>query len=236
MLSLHDIRNVYILHKMIDILVPLTIFDASSFFGWFVENANYWFVFIFMIIESSFIPFPSELVIPPAAYLAATKGDMNITAVVLIATAGALVGALVNYFLSVWIGRPLVYRFADSRFGHACLIDRDKVTNAEKFFDKHGAVSTFFGRLIPAVRQLISIPAGLARMNLGAFAIFTSLGALVWNSVLGALGYWLGQTVPLQLLYDKIEQYNSYLNLVGIAILVICVIYILYHAFLKKQK
>jgi membrane protein DedA with SNARE-associated domain len=221
---------------MIDALIPLTIFDASAFFGWFVENANYWFVFIFMIIESSFIPFPSELVVPPAAYLAATKGDMNVTAVILIATAGALVGALVNYFLSLWIGRPLVYRFADSRFGHACLIDRAKVENAEKYFDQHGAASTFFGRLIPAVRQLISIPAGLARMNIGMFALFTSLGALLWNSVLAGLGYWLGQTVPLQLLYEKIEEYNKYLNYIGIAILVVCVIYILYHAFLKKQK
>jgi membrane protein DedA with SNARE-associated domain len=221
---------------MIDTLVPLTIFDASAFFGWFVENANYWFVFIFMIIESSFIPFPSELIIPPAAYLAATKGDMNIYLIVLIATAGALGGALVNYYLSMWIGRPLVYRFADSRMGHACLINREKVTNAENYFAKHGAASTFFGRLIPAVRQLISIPAGLARMNIGVFAIFTSLGAVIWNSVLAALGFWLGQTVPLQLLYQKIEQYNSYLNLIGVGILVVCIAYILYHAFIKKQK
>jgi membrane protein DedA with SNARE-associated domain len=116
------------------------------------------------------------------------------------------------------------------------LIDRAKVENAEKYFDQHGAASTFFGRLIPAVRQLISIPAGLARMNIGMFALFTSLGALLWNSVLAGLGYWLGQTVPLQLLYEKIEEYNKYLNYIGIAILVVCVIYILYHAFLKKQK
>jgi membrane protein DedA with SNARE-associated domain len=221
---------------MIDALVPLTLFDANQFFTWFVENANYMFVFVFMIIESSFIPFPSELVIPPAAYLAATKGDMNITAVVLVATAGALVGALVNYYLSMWIGRPLVYRFADSRVGHACLINREKVMNAETYFDKHGAASTFFGRLIPAVRQLISIPAGLARMNLGMFVIFTSLGALVWNSVLGALGYWLGKTVSLEALHGKIEEYNHYLNLIGVGILVVCVAYILYHAFIKKQK
>jgi membrane protein DedA with SNARE-associated domain len=221
---------------MIDTLVPLAIFDASTFFGWFVENANYWFVFIFMIIESSFIPFPSELVIPPAAYLAATKGDMNVMLIVVIATAGALVGAMVNYYLSMWIGRPLVYRFADSRVGHACLINREKVMNAENYFADHGAASTFFGRLIPAVRQLISIPAGLARMNIGMFAIFTSLGAVIWNSVLAGLGYWLGQTVPLQLLYDKIEQYNKYLNLIGVGILILCVAYILYHAFIKKQK
>jgi membrane protein DedA with SNARE-associated domain len=220
---------------MIDLVVPLDIFNSADFFNTFVEHANYWYVFIFMIIESSFIPFPSELVVPPAAYLAATKGDMNITAIILVATAGALVGALVNYYLSVWIGRPLVYRFADSRFGHACLINREKVENAENFFAKHGAGSTFFGRLIPAVRQLISIPAGLARMNIGKFAVFTSLGALLWNSVLAGLGYWLGKNVPLEALYAQIEKYNSYLNLVGLGILVICIAYILYHA-LKKHK
>ena len=142
---------------MLDLFVPLAIFDAASFFQWFVENASYWFVFIFMVIESSFIPFPSEVVVPPAAYLAAQRGDMNVFVVVLVATAGAIVGALINYYLSLWIGRPLVYRFANSRYGHACLIDEAKVEKAEKYFDKHGAISTFIGRLIPAVRQLISI-------------------------------------------------------------------------------
>ena len=139
-----------------------------------------------MMIESSFVPFPSEVVVPPAAYLACASpdSDMNIFLVVLAATAGALCGAYINYFLALWIGRPVVYRFADSKMGHACLIDRAKVEKAEKYFDKHGAVSTFIGRLIPAIRQLISIPAGLARMNLGLFSIFTALGALVWNCLL----------------------------------------------------
>ena len=146
-------------------LVPLAIFDASQFFSWFVENANYWFVFIFMIIESSFIPFPSELVVPPAAYLAMQEGSsMNIYVVTLVATAGAIVGAIINYYLALWVGRPIVYAFANSRAGHALLIDSAKVEKAEAYFDKHGAISTFIGRLIPAVRQLISIPAGLARM------------------------------------------------------------------------
>ncbi|MDE5800599.1 MAG: DedA family protein, partial [Paramuribaculum sp.] len=135
-----------------------------------------------MIIESSFIPFPSEVIVPPAAYLACTRHDVNILMILLVATAGALIGALINYGLSLWIGRPLVYRFADSRIGHACLINRAKVDKAERYFDDHGAISTFIGRLIPAVRQLISIPAGLAKMNLVKFMVFTSLGALVWNS------------------------------------------------------
>ena len=154
---------------MIDSFILLSITDylnAAWFFDWFVNNASYLFVFVFMVIESSFIPFPSEVVVPPAAYLAMQKGDMNIFLVVLAATAGALVGALVNYVLSLLIGRPIVYAFANSRFGHACLINQEKVEKAEKYFDNHGAASTFFGRLIPAVRQLISIPAGIAKMNI----------------------------------------------------------------------
>lgn len=176
-------------------MVTLAIFNPAEIINSFFDAAPiaiYLMVFGLMVVESSFIPFPSEVIVPPAAYLAATSHEVNIVAVVAIATAGALGGALINYYLSVWIGRPIVYRFADSKIGHACLIDRAKVENAERYFDRHGAVSTFIGRLIPAVRQLISIPAGLARMNIGKFAIFTSLGALVWNAVLAALGWWLG--------------------------------------------
>ena len=216
-------------------LIPLAIFDASSFFQWFVENASYLFVFLFMMIESSFIPFPSEVVVPPAAYLAVTKGDMNIFLIVLVATAGAVVGALINYFLSVWLGRPIVYAFANSRIGHACLIDREKVDKAERYFDEHGAVSTFIGRLIPAVRQLISIPAGLARMNIGKFVIFTALGAGVWNCILAGLGYWLGKTVPLDTLYENVEKYNSYFTIGGFILLAICLLYIIWQAMKKKK-
>lgn len=221
---------------MTDLTVLLAIFDANSFFNWFVENANYWFVFLFMIIESSFIPFPSELVIPPATYLAVAKGDMNVFMIVLVATAGALVGALINYGLALWIGRPVVYAFADSRLGHACLIDRAKVDKAERYFDRYGAISTFIGRLIPAVRQLISIPAGLARMNIGTFCIFTALGAGVWNVILALLGWWLGHQVPLDRLIEKVEQYNSYLSYAGVALLLVCVAVILYNAFGRKHN
>ncbi len=171
-------------------LITMSMFNAGEFFAWFVDNANYLFVFLFMVVESSFIPFPSEVVVPPAAYLACASPDsgMNVYLVVFFATLGALCGAFINYYLALWIGRPVVYRFADSRLGHACLIDSAKVDKAERYFDAHGAVSTFVGRLIPAIRQLISIPAGLARMNVGLFALFTSLGALVWSVGLGALG------------------------------------------------
>lgn len=223
---------------MTDLFLPLALTDylnAAWFFDWFVNNASYLFVFVFMVIESSFIPFPSEVVVPPAAYLAMQKGDMNIFVVVLVATAGAMVGALVNYVLALLIGRPIVYAFADSRFGHACLIDRAKVEKAEKYFDEHGAASTFFGRLIPAVRQLISIPAGIAKMNIWIFLLFTGLGALLWNGVLAGLGWWLSRHVSLDELYVSVEKYNSYLTIAGLGVLLLCVLYILYNAFRKKK-
>lgn len=218
----------------------LSIFDASQFFQWFVENANYLFVFVFMTIESSFIPFPSEVVVPPAAYLACTNAgagsDMNIYMVVVMATLGALCGAFINYYLALWIGRPVVYRFADSRIGHACMINREKVEKAEAYFDKHGAISTFIGRLIPAIRQLISIPAGISKMNVGQFAIFTALGALVWNTVLALLGYWLSLTVSPDMLFVKVEEYNKYLTWAGYGIALLCVAFILWNAFKPKHK
>ena len=216
-------------------MTMLALFNASEFFQWFVENANYLFVFIFMTIESSFIPFPSEVVVPPAAYLACTGSDMNFSLVIVFATLGALTGAFINYYLALWIGRPIVYRFANSRFGHACLIDQAKVEKAEAYFDKKGAISTFVGRLIPAVRQLISIPAGLSRMNIGVFALFTALGAGIWNIILAGLGYWLSLHVSIEELFEAIEKYNSYLTYAGYAIGVFCVAYILWNAFKTKK-
>lgn len=216
--------------------IQLSIIDAAGIFQWVIDNAGYGLIFALMVVESSFIPFPSEVIVPPAAYLACTRGEMNVMMVVIVATAGAIVGALVNYYLSVWIGRPLVYKFANSRIGHACLIDEAKVDRAEKYFDAHGAVSTFIGRLIPAVRQLISIPAGLARMNIVKFIIFTGLGALVWNAVLAGLGYWLGKTVPLDQLFSKVEQYNDYLTYAGLALGAACVVFILWNAFKPRQS
>lgn len=215
------------------------LFDPTAIMNSFL-NADaatiYLMVFTLMVIESSFIPFPSEVIVPPAAYLACTSHQVSITVILLLATAGAIVGALVNYYLSMWIGRPIVYKFANSRIGHACLITQEKVEHAEKYFDNHGAISTFIGRLIPAVRQLISIPAGLARMNIGKFIIFTGLGALVWNAILGALGYWLGTMVNREELASQVEKYNEYLTYAGLAIGVICVIFILFNAFRPKKK
>ncbi|MDE6449164.1 MAG: DedA family protein, partial [Muribaculaceae bacterium] len=155
--------------------------------------------------------------------------------VVLIATLGAIVGALVNYYLAIWVGRPVIYKFADSRLGHACLLSREKVENAEQYFDRHGSVSTFIGRLIPAVRQLISIPAGLARMNIIKFVTFTGLGALVWNTILAILGWWLGTMYGRDELQPKIEEYNAYLTIAGCILLGICVLYILWNAFKPRR-
>lgn len=220
-------------------MIPAALFDASQFFQWFLDNANYLFVFLFMTIESSFIPFPSEVVVPPAAYLACSNAgagaDMNVYGVVAMATLGALCGAFINYFLALWIGRPVVYKFADSRLGHACLINRQKVEKAEAYFDRHGAISTFIGRLIPAIRQLISIPAGISRMNIGIFAIFTALGALVWNAILAALGYWLSLSVSPDQLFDKVEEYNKYLTWCGYGLALFCLLFILYNAFKPKK-
>lgn len=220
-------------------MVTLAIFDASSFFQWFVDHANYWFVFVFMVVESSFVPFPSELVVPPAAYLACRNvgagADMNVYMVVVMATLGALVGAFINYYLALWVGRPVVYRLADTRVAHALLIDREKVDRAEKYFDKHGAISTLIGRLIPVIRQLISLPAGLSKMNVAQFALFTTLGALIWNAILGGLGYWLSVHVDPTMLFDKVEEYNRYLSWGGYGLFALCLAYILWNAFRKKK-
>ena len=223
---------------MIPDMITLALFNPQAILDSFFTATPmtiYLMVLGLMIVESSFIPFPSEVIVPPAAYLAATSHEVNIVVVVILATLGALIGALVNYGLSLWIGRPIVYRFADSRFGHACLINREKVEHAERYFDNHGAVSTFIGRLIPAVRQLISIPAGLSRMNIFKFMLYTSLGAGVWNIVLAILGWWLGQIVTRDALFEKVEQYNTYLTWAGIGRGLACVAIIAYNA-LKPQK
>lgn len=219
--------------------IPLAIFDAGAFFEWFIDNANYLFVFVFMVIESSFIPFPSELIVPPAAYIALQEGsDMNIYVVILFASLGALVGAYINYYLAIWLGRPIVYKFANSRIGHICLLDQSKVEKAEVYFDRHGAISTFIGRLIPGIRQLISIPAGLAKMSIIKFSIFTILGAFIWNVALAILGYIL-TTIPgistTEELLNKVNEYNHYLTNGGLAIGSICIIFILWNIFKPKK-
>lgn len=193
--------------------------DTAELFKWVLENLDYWVVTLFMAIESSFIPFPSEVVVPPAAWLAMAEDSMNIVLVVVFATIGADLGALVNYFLARWLGRPIVYKFANSRFGHVCLIDEEKVRHAEEYFRKHGAASTFFGRLVPAVRQLISIPAGLSGMKLGPFLLYTTLGAGLWNIVLALIGYAIYAMTDLKTTEDVYKLATEYSHQIGYVLL-----------------
>jgi membrane protein DedA with SNARE-associated domain len=207
--------------------------ESVGFIQWCLDNLNYWTITLLMTIESSFIPFPSEVVVPPAAYKAAATGELNVWLVVLFATLGALMGALINYFLALWLGKPIVYAFANSRFGHMCLIDQKKVETAEQFFVKYGVAATLIGRLVPAVRQLISIPAGLARMNLAKFALFTALGAGAWNGVLAALGYYLESVVPEEQLLETVTRYSHEIG-IGIILAVILVVGFLVYKGVKK--
>ncbi len=208
--------------------------QSIPFIAWCLEHLNYWVITLLMAIESSFIPFPSEVVVPPAAYLSAQPdSELNIFLVVFFATLGALIGALVNYWLALYLGRPIVYKFANSRFGHMCLIDQQKVEVAEAYFDRHGAIGTIVGRLVPAVRQLISIPAGLARMNMGKFILYTTLGAGAWNIILAAIGYYLASVVPYEQLDSTVAEYSGHLKIVMIILGLAAVGYLVYKGWKK---
>lgn len=208
--------------------------------SWYNNHLNYGTVTLLMTIESSFIPFPSEVIVPPAAYQACNSDNealyvtssnfVNILLVILFATLGALIGALINYVLALWLGRPIIYWFADSKVGHLLLLDSSKVQKAEDYFREHGNVSTLVGRFIPAIRQLISIPAGLAKMHLGMFILFTSIGAAVWNTVLAILGYVAhGQK-------DLIDKYNHELTIALLAIFALGVAYVVVKWIISSKK
>lgn len=207
--------------------------------SWVLEHLNYWVVMLFMAIESSFIPFPSEVVVPPAAWLATVSDELNIVLVVIFATIGADIGALVNYYLALWLGRPVVYRFANSRLGRICLIDEEKVKQAETFFQKHGVASTLIGRLVPGVRQLISIPAGLSKMHLGKFLLYTTIGAGLWNIILAIIGYSLAQVPGLNSVEAVVEKAYRYSHLIGYALMgmaLLIVVFFVYKATSSPKK
>jgi membrane protein DedA with SNARE-associated domain len=203
---------------------------SSKVVSWYMDNINYGTITLLMAVESSFIPFPSEVVIPPAAYKASEEGsDLNIYLVVLFGTLGAIIGALVNYYLALFVGRPIIYKFAESRFGRMMLLSKAKVVKAEDYFVAHGKASTFIGRLVPAIRQLISIPAGLARMNIFTFILYTFLGATFWNIILAVLGYLAkGQS-------NLIDKYNNELSYILLGLGILFVLYLVYNG-LKKKK
>jgi len=193
---------------------------------WYMANLNYFTVALLMAIESSFIPFPSEVVVPFAAYKAA-EGGMNFFGVFFAATIGALTGALINYYLAKYLGRPIVYKLAGSKVGRMLLLSEKKIMHAEEYFIKNGNSSTFIGRLVPAVRQLISIPAGLAKMNIRNFIIYTVAGAGIWNIILALIGYYM---------YELKDSIFPYLDDILIAAGAIFVIYLLIRAVRPKKK
>ncbi len=185
-----------------------------------MANLNYFTVALLMAIESTFIPLPSEIVIPFAAYKAA-EGQLNIFLVIFFGTVGALTGSLINYTLAYYLGRPIVYRFAESKVGKVFLLSREKVEHAENYFLKNGKTSTFIGRLIPGVRHLISIPAGLAKMNLRDFMLYTFVGAGIWNIILAIVGYYL---------YEMRDSIFPYMDDAMYVLGAIFIIYLIYKA------
>jgi len=167
-----------------------------------VASLGYWGIAFFMAVESSFIPFPSEIIIPPAAYLA-QQGEMNIFLVILAGVIGSLLGALINYFLALTLGRKVIYGLARSRFAKFFLINEEKLEKAEKYFLKYGNSSTLICRFVPGVRQLVSIPAGFSKMNFKSFIFYTSLGSGIWVIILAALGWFFGANQELLARYYK---------------------------------
>ena len=199
---------------------------------------NYASITALMAVESSFIPFPSEVVIPPAAFIAGqpdsvlcTTGNypVDVLLIVLFGTLGAMIGAIINYGLSVWLGRIVIYKFADSRLGHMCLLSSEKIQRAEAYFREKGNVSTFVGRFIPGIRQLISIPAGLSRMHFGAFLWWTFLGAFIWNCILAVLGYVAAGQM------DLIKEYSHELSVAILILLGAVILYYLIRWIIKKR-
>lgn len=205
--------------------------NLSSLLG----NLNYGTILFLMIIESTVIPFPSEIVVAPAAYHAAA-GYQNVFLVVLFATIGADLGAAINYAAAYYLGRPLIYSFARSRWGRYCLLNEEKIQKSERYFDEHGVIATLTGRLLPVIRQLISIPAGLAKMNFWKFLLYTTLGAGAWNCVLAALGWYLHSIVPESQLEAKIEEYSEYIKIIVVTVFVIVAAFFITKSILNKKK
>lgn len=200
-----------------------------------LSNLNYGTIFFLMMLESTVVPVPSEFVVTPAAYHAAS-GQLDIWLVILAATIGADLGASINYFVALYVGRPVIYRFANSHWGKMFLLNQEKVEKSERYFDEHGIVATLTGRLIPGIRHLISIPAGLARMNYWKFLLYTTIGAGAWHSILAALGWYLHAIVPEEQLNDKISEYAEYIKIVILALVVLAIVYFLIKHYTKRSS
>jgi membrane protein DedA with SNARE-associated domain len=198
----------------------------QSLADWYMNNINYFTITLLMAIESSFVPLPSEIVIPPAIWKAAS-GELSIPLVIMFATLGAIIGAMFNYLMARWLGRVLVYSFAESKIGRLCMLNKHKVEHAEAYFILHGRSSTFIGRLIPGIRHLISIPAGLAKMNIGQFVLYTALGSGIWHTILAILSYSL---------YSHQELLKKYMSEVSYVLLAIGVLFFVYLAIKGNKK
>lgn len=186
-----------------------------------VGDLGYFGIFFMMFLESSFIPFPSEVVMIPAGYLA-HKGEMNLFLAIVSGVLGSLVGALLNYFLALFLGRAFLIRY-----GRYFFFKEETMQKMENFFKKHGHISTFSGRLIPVIRQYISLPAGIAKMNLALFCFYTSLGAGIWVVILAFLGYFLGQNEEL---------IKEYLHLITLGLLVCIVLLVAFYVWWQKRR
>ena len=186
----------------------------------YIGDMGYWGIFLLMFLESTFFPFPSEVIMIPAGYLA-YQGEMNVSLVVFIGILGSLLGALFNYYLAMHFGRKFILKY-----GKYFFIKEETLDKLEAFFTKHGELSTFNGRLIPGIRQLISLPAGLARMNIAKFSLYSALGAGIWVVVLVALGYLLGSNETL---------ISEYLHTATI-IALICVVFITVFYIIRNKR
>jgi membrane protein DedA with SNARE-associated domain len=206
-----------------------------NFISSLLGNLNYGTILFLMLLESTVIPVPSEFVVTPAAYHAA-GGNLDVFLVILFATIGADIGASINYVVAYFVGRPVIYSFANSRWGKMCLLNQEKVEKSEKYFDDHGIVATLTGRLIPGIRHLISIPAGLAKMNYWKFLLYTTIGAGAWHAILAGLGWYLHSIVPEDQLNDKITEYADYIKFAIIALVLLAVAYFTLKYYLKRRK
>jgi len=197
----------------------------QSLADWYLNNINYYTITLLVAIESSFVPLPSEIVIPPAIWKAAS-GELNMYLVVMFATFGAVIGAMFNYIMARWLGRVIVYGLVESKVGKLFLLNRRKVEHAEDYFIKNGRSSTFVGRLIPGIRHLISIPAGLAKMNVGQFVLYTALGSGIWHTILAIMSYSLYSHQEL------LKRYMSELSYILLAVGLIFCVYLI----IKNRK
>jgi hypothetical protein len=206
-----------------------------GFISSLLSQLNYGYIFLLMLLESTVIPVPSELVVAPAAYYAA-NGNLNVWLVILFSTLGAAIGASINYLAGYYLGRPIIYKFANSKWGRACLLTQNKVEKSEKYFDTHGMVATITGRLVPGIRHLISIPAGLAKMSYWKFLLYTIIGAAIWHSILAALGYYMHSFVPENQLNNKIEEYGEYIKIAILILVIAALLYITIKWYIKHRK